>query len=165
MENYCIKEDKAHELEPELAPEDQPLPWDAWDDFIDKMEEHGRSHAQDVKVALASCGQSSSGGGCEPAAARDVVSGVIAAPARRAKGAIPAMPTIPYKPEHRPKLKQRIPHNCCVARPVTRREQREKPKARDAMKDEWNRLRKLGTWDDYVVREWSEVAKEARLKK
>ena len=36
--DYAINEDKAHQLEPELAPDDQPLPWDAWDSFIDELE-------------------------------------------------------------------------------------------------------------------------------
>ena len=30
------------------------------------------------------------------------------------------------------------------------------------MKEEWDRLKKMGTWDEIVVREWRDVAKEAR---
>ena len=30
------------------------------------------------------------------------------------------------------------------------------------MDAEWNRLRNLGTWDEVVVQEWADVAREAR---
>ena len=82
----------------------------------------------------------------------------------RGRDLIPAMPTEPYKPEHRPKLRQRVPINACVARPVSKSERKLKPKAMQAMKDEWNRLRKMGTWDDLSVRPWRAVAREARDK-
>ena len=72
------------------------------------------------------------------------------------------MPTTPYTPQHRPKLHRRIPINALVARPVSRKEQKANPKAREEMKKEWNRLRKMGTWDDYEVKEWRDVAREAR---
>ena len=32
------------------------------------------------------------------------------------------------------------------------------------MQDEWRRLRKMGTWDDYTVMEWRDAAKLARGK-
>jgi hypothetical protein len=30
------------------------------------------------------------------------------------------------------------------------------------MDAEWERLRKMGTWDEVVIREWADVAREAR---
>ena len=56
---------------------------------------------------------------------------------RCGKAVIPAMPTVPYEPSHRPKLRPRVPINACVARPVPKSERKLKPKATQAMKDEW----------------------------
>ena len=49
-----------------------------------------------------------------------------------------------------------------MAKPVSRKDQLSNPMARAAMDAEWDRLRKLGTWDEVVVREWADVAREAR---
>ena len=86
------------------------------------------------------------------------------AAARRGKELIPAMPTVPYEPKHRPKLRQRIPINACVARPVSKAERKQKPEAMREMKKEWKRFRDMGTWDDKSVRSWKSVAREARDK-
>ena len=92
--------------------------------------------------------------------------GVIAAVARSRGSAkrrlIPALPTAPYVAEHRPKLSRRLPIPTCVAKPVSRKIQLSNPMAQAAMDVEWERLRKLGTWDEAVVREWADVASEAR---
>ena len=37
-------------------------------------------------------------------------------------------------------------------------------KAREALKKEWDRLRKMKCWDEAGVREWDDVASEARRK-
>ena len=39
LEDYAVKEDKVQDLQPEAATEDQPLPWDAWDAFVEKYDE------------------------------------------------------------------------------------------------------------------------------
>jgi len=49
-----------------------------------------------------------------------------------------------------------------VARSVNAKELRETPAARAAMKVEWDSLRSLRTWDESKVREWDQVAAEAR---
>merc|ERR1712004_966466 len=74
----------------------------------------------------------------------------------------PTMPTVAYEPKHRPKLRRKIPFNACVARPVSRREQRANSEARKAMLAEWKRLRDMKTWDDAAVEDWSVVARRAR---
>ena len=92
--------------------------------------------------------------------------GVIAAAVRGRSSAkcrlVPALPTMPYAPEYRPKVGRHLPIPACVAKPVSRKIQLSSPMARAAMDAEWDRLRKLGTWDEVVVREWADVAKEAR---
>merc|ERR1712004_149035 len=75
---------------------------------------------------------------------------------------VPTMPTIPYDPQHRPKLRRRLPIPACVARPVSRREQRANDDARKAMKKDWDRLRSMDTWDETEVLEWRDVARKAR---
>ena len=50
----------------------------------------------------------------------------------------------------------------CVARPVTKRERQENADARASLEKEWGRLRKINTWDESIVREWEQVALEAR---
>jgi hypothetical protein len=55
-----------------------------------------------------------------------------------------------------------FPFNAAVARPVSKKEVRENPKADAAVLKEWTALRKAGCWDETKVREWSDVANEAR---
>ena len=72
---------------------------------------------------------------------------------------------------HRPKIKPRwYPFNAAVARPVGKAEVRDHPKAQAAVK-EWDRLRNprcvnrdgsVGVWDESIVREWSDIARQAR---
>ena len=50
-----------------------------------------------------------------------------------------------------------------VARPVPRKETEEQPKARAAREAEWKKLLDKGVWRHCTVREWSGVAREARL--
>ena len=91
----------------------------------------------------------------------------------------PAMPVLPeahaedehmfglaYRNDHRTKnVLRRCPFNACIARPVGRREIEAKPKAQLAMKEEWDTFRKAGVWKDCEVREWADVAVEARKRK
>jgi len=65
--------------------------------------------------------------------------------------------------EHRTKIPEySVPFNACVARPVTGDEKRTHPKALAALAKEWKRLRDINTWDESKVREWRDVANEAK---
>jgi len=91
---------------------------------------------------------------------------VIAA-AVRSKGSakrrlIPALPTVPYASERRPKSGHRLSIPACVAKPFSRKIQQSNSVGREAMDAEWGRLRKLRTGDDVIVRECVDVAREAR---
>ena len=73
------------------------------------------------------------------------------------------MPCQPDDSAHRRKLGQRSqPFNACVARPVNKTEIASAPAAQQAMKVEWDRLRAKHVWDETIVREWDDVANEAR---
>ena len=64
---------------------------------------------------------------------------------------------------HRPKLAPRVfPHNVCIARSVTKAEIARVLAAQKAMQIEWDRLRAKKVWDEATVREWDDVAAEAR---
>ena len=54
------------------------------------------------------------------------------------------------------------PFSACVARPVPRKEAKLDPKAFAALEKEWKKLRDLGCWDQSRVREWRDVAAEAK---
>ena len=103
LNDYCVQEDRAHELEPELAPEDQALPWDAWDAYIEELDNAQKSNAAAFRAAVASSGASA---GTTNRPTSDATSGVSVgatiAAANRKGEVIPAMPTIPYEPKHRP---------------------------------------------------------------
>ena len=76
---------------------------------------------------------------------------------------IPAMPCNRAPSEHRPKTAARtFPFNACIARSVTKAEIAREPAAQKAMQVEWDRLRHKGVWDESEVREWDDVAAEAR---
>ena len=51
-----------------------------------------------------------------------------------------------------------------LSRPATRKEVRDNPKASAALLIEWDRLRQIPAWDEKRVREWSDVAREAKEK-
>ena len=64
---------------------------------------------------------------------------------------------------HRPKIARSwLPFNAMVARPVSQKEIARVQAAKDAMDKEWNRLIEQKVWDFDSVREWSDVAAEAR---
>ena len=83
-------------------------------------------------------------------------------------GPCPAMPCIREPlpvPVHRDKNPDFLPcYSAAVARPVNKAEVRRTPAAQKALRKEWDRLRKIGCWDESSVREWSDVAAEARRK-
>ena len=82
---------------------------------------------------------------------------------------VPAMPTNSWIPPHRERLSQSpFPFNVLVARPVGRKERTSNPRARESVQKEWDKLRragKCGCWDESGVREWADVAAEARRNK
>ena len=55
-----------------------------------------------------------------------------------------------------------MPFNACVARAVNKTEMAANPKAKAAMQAEWDALRSRKLWDESIVREWDDVAAEAR---
>jgi hypothetical protein len=76
----------------------------------------------------------------------------------------PAMPCAASKPQlHRDKItNDRLVFSAMVARAVSRKEVRMNPKAQAAVQKEWDRLRLRKVWEEKQVREWSDVAAEAR---
>ena len=77
--------------------------------------------------------------------------------------AIPQMPVRPPFPIHRVKNPAvEYPYEACVARPVSRKEVQKEAKAQAALNKEWRKLRALNTWDETAVREWSDVAAQAK---
>ena len=99
MDDYCIK---APDLVPEIAPDDQPLPWDAWDAFIDELEapQRAKMGAQVVTGGASAAGPT---GPCNvmqvalapPAHARLVAVGVGG---RLTVVLAPPDPTLPWQP-------------------------------------------------------------------
>ena len=78
----------------------------------------------------------------------------------------PAMPVVTsYSGGHREKLSDlNIELLGLVARPVKPAEILTNPKARKAVGDEWEKLRKISTWLHDAVREYDEVCAEALRK-
>jgi len=81
--------------------------------------------------------------------------------------AAPTLSTFVFRNRHRDKIPNfgHLPFNACVARPVGKKEVQQQPKAQAAVKAEWDRLRKIHTWDEDGVREWQHVARDACDKK
>ena len=85
------------------------------------------------------------------------------APAVEAEDPVPAMPVQQCNPEHR-ELNENygLNYSALVARSVSRREVEENSAAKASVLKEWDKLRAAGCWDESRVREWSDVAVEAR---
>ena len=64
---------------------------------------------------------------------------------------------------HRDKISDPLMPSACVSRPVSRKEILSNAQAAKAMQVEWDRLRKISSWDESLPREWDVVAREARL--
>ena len=76
-----------------------------------------------------------------------------------------ARPKGTTKDQHREKnVRPLFPFPACVARPVGRAEINRERKAQEALQKEWDRLRARKVWDidPTAVREWRDVAREAR---
>ena len=86
---------------------------------------------------------------------------------------VPLMPAFKpkpgEKPDHREKNRSQslFPFPACVARPVGKAEINREPLARAALQKEWDRLKERKVWDvdPKAVREWRDVAAEARANK
>ena len=105
-----------------FAPCERPA-WDQWEDYVSSVE-----NPEPCAVA--------SSADCAAAWASDG-SGEF----------VPAMPCVPNNQEHRNSIFEsgrRLPFDAAVARPVGKKEISEHPKAKEAMDNEWNRLRKKG---------------------
>jgi len=73
------------------------------------------------------------------------------------------MPVAPPNTERREKAAAYpLSFSALVARSVPRREVEENPDAKKSVLKEWDKLRAAGCWDEGSVREWSDVADEAR---
>ena len=72
---------------------------------------------------------------------------------------------MPCESIHRPIIPEHeLPFSAVVARPVNKTEVRSTPAAQLALQKEWDKLRAAGCWDEASVREWADVAAEARRK-
>ena len=65
--------------------------------------------------------------------------------------------------ERRPNCPTHSPFSALVARPVKKKEISNEPEAQAAVMKEWNRLKEKKVWLEHLVREWPDVAKEARI--
>jgi hypothetical protein len=88
------------------------------------------------------------------------------APSGECENGVPAMPTVMRQPQpHRDHIPTiRAPFNAAVARSVKKKEMYSNPKAQEAVRQEWDRLRAKRCWSEGkdAVREWKDVAHEAR---
>ena len=115
-------------------------PWQMWEEYVDAG--NGLHTLQNAHVHGDACG---------------------ACDADANSHGTPAMPCKFGESEHRPKIYHKdIPFNACVARPVNKAEIASVPSTQAAMKVDWGRLRTKHVWDESVVREWDDVAAEAR---
>ena len=75
---------------------------------------------------------------------------------------VPVMPTVPAERRHRHiRATHHIP-NALTVRPLNKKEVNSTPAAKASIDKEWDRLRRRMAWDQSTVREWSDVAAEAR---
>ena len=54
-----------------------------------------------------------------------------------------------------------FPCNACVAQPVSKKDIAKNPKAMEAMRKEWDRLRVKKVWDESTPMEWDDVRRQA----
>ena len=81
------------------------------------------------------------------------------------KGDYPQMPCVPAEEHHREKVVKVAKFiNAMVSRPVGRAEMLTNTKAMDSTKEEWKGLLDQGVFDLSVIREYYDVAREAKQK-
>ena len=68
----------------------------------------------------------------------------------------------PYAHRARNRVPLQEVASAMFARPVTRKEVRSNNEATQKVQEEWDKLRVAGAWDEKRVREWADVAREAR---
>ena len=134
---------------------------------IEQHEKRKSSSAHpDADVVGLVCGEKSPAPGPTTTAMELVCGGKPPAPCLRTEGEdelVPAMPVSTGRNLHRDRLPDfEWPFSACVARPVSKKEVASNPKALKAVLSEWEKLRAAGCWDEKKVREWSDVAMEAR---
>ena len=148
-------------------PDDLEPPWEAWERFIDEERETAELAPALAAAAAYRAAHAEAESGGSPASCV----GCGGSPAIHADA--PAMPARMIggsrrgRERHRPKNAPRLfPFNAMVARPVGKNEIAQKAKAKAAMDAEWKKLRDKYVWDEDIknVRDWSDVAREARDK-
>ena len=83
-------------------------------------------------------------------------------PKSKTKVKVPAMPTVKTPFPHRTKDQFWPLYNAMVAKILTPKEARACPQAVESLRKEFESQRSKGVWDESRVREWSEVAAEAK---
>ena len=72
------------------------------------------------------------------------------------------MPTVPLAISHRQKVSTTFAPHALTVRPLNKKQVQADPAAAASINKEWKRLRDRKAWDETTVREWSDVAAEAR---
>ena len=75
---------------------------------------------------------------------------------------VPKLPTHILETQHRCKLTTHMIPNALTVRPLNKKEVNADPAARESIDKGWRRLRDHKAWDQGTVREWADVAGEAR---
>jgi hypothetical protein len=141
---------------------DSTSPWDQWEDDIEADLAAIEAAALDPDSPWAQ----PSGSGASAADPASPADGDTPA-ATHSSMVIPLMPCVndALADPHRPLIQGAMPPwSACVARPVGKAEIAKTPAAKAAMDIEWERLRKKKVWNESLVREWGDVAAEARRK-
>ena len=91
------------------------------------------------------------------------IASLVSALATVANPDIPSMPTCPATLQHRQEITDAIQYfDACVARSVHKKEWQSNKSAQAALDKEWNKVLKCTAWDQSKVREWKDVANEAK---
>ena len=72
------------------------------------------------------------------------------------------MPTVPFAISHRQKLSPTFAPHALTVRPLNTKQVQADPAATASINKEWKRFRDRKAWDETSVREWSDVAADAR---
>ena len=72
------------------------------------------------------------------------------------------MPTVPVTMSHRQKLLPTFAPHALTVRPLNKKQVHADPAATASINKEWKRLRDRKAWEENTVREWSDVAADAR---
>ena len=75
---------------------------------------------------------------------------------------VPRLPTHDIEVQHRCKLTTHLVPHALNVRPLNKKEVNADPAALESIEKEWRRLRDRKAWDQGTVREWADVAGDAR---